>query len=490
MGYRWLVNPIGALQTRYRTKLDQLEQDFEDKATGLPPAADWTKRLTQVILIGIVAGVGWSVLARVDVVVNSTGKLEPMSQSQAVQSKLGGTVTAVLVREGEAVKQGQLLMQLDKTALHNQMKALLMQREQLIKETAVLRMAHQGEPVENLAQGKITIPPELINRVQTRLLLVAQLTGDPSRLSAEQRQRFELFQKQLNDRQSINSLQGSNLQAQISEVEAQLAQTQFQLEVEQELMTKLEGLMKEGAIARTNYLQKVIDVNALQNQLSQNRSQKQQLQLNQEQNQVEGSRVVTATMQDLQQQLAELDASFDATIKENQRQIIQVTSQLNQVKLDLKNQDLRAPADGVVFNLGPKIPGAVAQAGQSLLQIVPSESLTARIQVANADIANIRVGMPVDVRIDAYPFTEYGAIEGVISKVGSEALKTSEQVPGPTVFPVEVRLEQQFLERKAERLALTPGMSLTAMIKVRQRAPITYVTEELFKAFDGMQTVR
>jgi HlyD family secretion protein len=330
----------------------------------------------------------------------------------------------------------------------------------------------------------------LINRVQTRLLLVAQLTGDPSRLSAEQRQRFELFQKQLNDRQSINSLQGSNLQAQISEVEAQLAQTQFQLEVEQELMTKLEGLMKEGAIARTNYLQKVIDVNALQNQLSQNRSQKQQLQLNQEQNQVEGSRVVTATMQDLQQQLAELDASFDATIKENQRQIIQVTSQLNQVKLDLKNQDLRAPADGVVFNLGPKIPGAVAQAGQSLLQIVPSESLTARIQVANADIANIRVGMPVDVRIDAYPFTEYGAIEGVISKVGSEALKTSEQVPGPTVFPVEVRLEQQFLERKAERLALTPGMSLTAMIKVRQRAPITYVTEELFKAFDGMQTVR
>ena len=91
---------------------------------------------------------------------------------------------------------------------------------------------------------------------------------------------------------------------------------------------------------------------------------------------------------------------------------------LSQTQLDLKAQDLRAPVDGVVFELGPKLPGVVSQPGQTLLQVVPNESLTAQVRVANADIANIRVGMPVDVRIDAYPFTEFGSVKGSCLKSG------------------------------------------------------------------------
>jgi HlyD family secretion protein len=231
-------------------------------------------------------------------------------------------------------------------------------------------------------------------------------------------------------------------------------------------------------------------VNTLQSQLNQSRLQKQELQLSQAQAQVESRQAVTQIYQDLQRQLAAIDAEFDATIRDNQQQLIEVNSQLNQIQIDLKNQDLYAPADGIVFELGPKLPGAVAQPGQTLLQVVPSESLIVRVQVANADIANIRVGMPVDVRVDAYPFTEYGAVTGVVTKVGSEAVQLSNQPGAPTVFPVEVRLDQQFLERGDERFTLIPGMSLAANIQVRERAPISYVAEELIKAFDSMQSVR
>ncbi|QZZ19249.1 HlyD family type I secretion periplasmic adaptor subunit [Leptothermofonsia sichuanensis E412] len=488
--HHFLLSPLRALRSRYRRMLDQVEVDLETKSIGLPSAAGWTKRMTQIILIGITASVGWSVLARVDVVINASGKLEPLSQSQVIQSRVGGTVTAVLVREGDVVKQGQLLMQLDKTALYNQMQALLVQREQLVNETAVLRMAHQGKPMEALHKSKAKIPPELMNRVQTRLLLVAQITGDPSHLSPEQRQRFELFQRQLQDLRSLSRLQETNIQSQIAEAEAQLAQTGFQLQTEQELLGRLTPLAEQGAISRVNLLQRRVSVSELQKQMIQNSLQKHQLQVNQLRTKVEEGKLLNETQQDLQRRLAELDTEFDATIKQNQRQLVLVASQLNQVKLDLKNQDLKAPVDGVVFNLGPKLPGVVAQAGQTLLQIVPDESLTARVQVANADIANIRVGMPVDVRIDAYPFTEYGSIKGVVSKVGSEAVKISETTPGPTVFPVEVRLDRQFLDRKSERFSITPGMSVVAMIKVRQRAPISYVTEEITKAFDGIKSVR
>jgi hemolysin D len=487
---RWLLSPIGALQTRYRSILERMEMDLETKGVGLPSAANWTQRMTQVILVGIVVGVGWSIVARVDVVVNANGKLEPLSQSQVIQSRVGGNVTAVLVHEGEPVKQGQLLMQLDKKTLYTQLQGLLAEREQLVNEIAVLRLAHQSDTLAELNQGKVQIPPELMNRVQTRMLLVAQLTGNDNYLAPEQRSRFELFQRQLRDRQSLTQLQDSNIQTQIAEANAQMAQTGFQLRTERELLGRINYLADQGAIARVTVLQRKVGVGELQKQLIQNNLQKQQLEVNRIQAKVEQNKVLNETQQDLQQQLAALDAQFGNTIKENQRQLIQVTSQLSQIKIDLKNQDLRAPVDGVVFSLGPKLPGIVAQPGQTLLQIIPSESLTARVHVANADIANIRVGMPVDIRVAAYSFTEFGSIKGVVSKVGGEAVKLSDDAQGATVFPIEIRLERQFLERGSKRFTLSPGMSLTALIKVRQRAPISYVTEEITKAFDGVQSVR
>ena len=486
---RWLFNPLGTLRSHYQVTIEQVEEDLNAGALSLPSPAPWTKRLTQVILVGITVGVGWSVFARVDVVVVAQGKLEPLSQSQAVQSRVGGVVTAVHVQEGEQVEQGQLLMQLDKTTLQNQLQTLLLQQDQLVKEIAVLRIARQGAPIATLEQSGAKIPPELMNRVQNRMLLVAQITNDPSGLSPAQQQRYQLFQQQLQDRLSANQLQNSAMETQIAEADAQLSGTEFQLQVQQELLDQFKPLMEEGAISRVNFLQRAIEVNNLQSQMNQGQLQKRQLQLNQMQSQVDNRQLVTQTYQELQSQLTTLDAEFDTTIQSNQRELINVNSQLNQVQIDLGNQDLRAPTDGVVFDLGPKLPGAVAQPGQALLQVVPSESLTVRVQVPNADIANVRVGMPVDVRIDAYPFTEYGSVTGVVTKVGSEAMKmnnASEQ----TAFPVEIRLDQQFLERGTERFTLLPGMSLMANIKVRERAPISYVAQELIEAFDGMRSVR
>lgn len=487
--HRWLINPFGALRSHYQVTIDQVEQDLNAGALSLPSPAPWTRRLTQVILVGITVGVGWSVLARIDVVVVAQGKLEPLSQSQSVQSRVGGVVTAVHVQDGDLVKQGQLLMQLDKTAIQNQLETLMLQQDQLVKEIAVLRIARQGAPMQTLAQSGAEIPPELMNRVQNRMVLVAQITGDPGGLSPEQQQRYQLFQQQLQDRLSANQLKNSAMSTQVAEADAQLAGTEFQLKVQQELLEQFKPLMEEGAISRVNFLQRAIDVNSLESQLNQGQLQKRQLQLNQMQAEVDNRQLTTQIYQELQSQLAAIDAEFDQTIQGDQRQLIDVNSQLNQTQIDLKNQDLRAPADGVVFDLGPKLPGAVAQPGQALLQIVPSESLIVRAQVANADIANIRVGMPVDVRIDAYPFTEYGAVTGVVTKVGSEAMKMSE-ASGQTAFPVEIRLDQQFLEQGTERLTLLPGMSLMANIKVRERAPISYVAQELIEAFDGMRSVR
>ncbi len=501
-----LFNPWGVWQSRRQSQQQSqrqaiappFNQNLNTHAIGLPSAATWTQYVTRILLFSVSAGIVWSVTARVDVVINGRGKLEPASQAQIIQSRTGGIVTAVLVREGQAVKQGQLLMQFDKTSLYNQLQNLSLQRDRLAKEIAVLRVAKQGKTISSLGSHHADLAPELLSQVQRRLLLVAQITGNSEGLDPSQQQRYELFQQQLRDRQTLNHLQESSLEAQAGEVLAQIDQTQFQLQTEQELMDNLQPLVAAGAIPRVTLLQRQVGVSDLKNKLTQSALQKQQVELSQLRTQVESGQTLTTVTQDLQRQLAELDNQFDATIKTNQAQLIDINAKLKQVQLDLKGQDLRASTDGIVFDLGPKLPGGVSQAGQTLLKIVPNESLTAQIQVANADIANIRIGMPVDVRIDAYPFTEFGAVKGTVLKVSHEAIQSANgntsgntgANPGASVFPVEVKLEHQFLSRRAQPLPLTPGMSVTTLIKIRQRAPISYVTEEITKVFDGMKSVR
>jgi HlyD family secretion protein len=476
----WLLNPFATIEPH----------DMSTGPLGLPTPGAWTQRLTVLIIVGLGAGVTWAAVARIDVVIAARGKLEPLSQSQAVQSKLGGSVTTVLAREGAAVKRGQLLMQLDKTTLQTQFRTLLSQRNQLLKETAVLRLARQGKSVATLQQITGTIPPELMNQVQMRLLLQAQLSGSTGGLSPEQAERYQLFQQQLRDRQVISRIQTDTVQTQIAETEAQLAKAEFQFQVERKLLNQLTPLMQQGAISRTDFLRRAVDVNTLQSQLNQSRLQKRQLQLTRLQAQAESRKVMTETFQDLQSQLAALDAQFDNTIKTNQRQLLQVNAQLSQIQMDLKNQDVRSPVDGMVFNLGPKLPGMVVKPGQELLQVVPNESLMARVQVANSDIANLQIGTPVEVRIDAYPFTEFGSVAGVITKVSREAIAPNAQVPQQTVFPVEIKLQHQFFQRKTERFTLIPGMTLVANIKVRQRAPISYIADEILRVFDGARSIR
>jgi hemolysin D len=476
------LNPFRALKKHHQKVIETLEEEAAGGALSLPQPGVWVSRLTQVMLLGITATGIWSVVARVDVVVAARGKLEPISQTQVVQSRLGGVVTAVNVREGEPVKKGQLLMQIDKTPLTNQLSSLSTQRQQLLQETTALRAARQGGTVKD-------VPLELQNRVESRSLLVAQLTGDPSQLAPEQRQRYDLFQQQLQNQSSINQLQNANLQDQIATTESQSAQSQYQLQVEQGMLDKLQPLADAGAIARVDVLKRSVDVSALQSQINQADLRKSQLRLSQQQAQVESDRIQASAYQDVQQQLALIDREFDRQVEDNERQLIQVETQIKQVQHDLERQDLRAPVDGLVFNLVHKLPGVVSQPGQVLLQVVPTESLIARVQIANADIANVQEGMTVDVRIDAYPFTEFGGVPGTVTKISREALATSPQTPGQTVFPVEVKLEKA-LNLQGKPLNLTPGMTLGANVKVRSRPPISYVADELIKAWDSMRSVR
>lgn len=485
----WFANFVRVIQGKADAAIAVID-DRQVPQLELPQPANWAKRTTQVITLGMVIGLGWSIFARTEVVVTARGKLEPLSSAQSVQPRFDGVISAILVKEGQSVRAGQVLMQLDKADLLNQFKTLSSQRELLVKQVAVLRLARQGQSIDAQTQRALRIPPELYNRVQNRQLLTAQLTGDPSGLSPDQLQRYRLFVRQLQDVQAENTLRVGTLRVQESGANSDLTNNNSQLRVEQELVARLDNLVKQGAISRTDYLRRVVGVNDLQNEVNQSRVQQGQISMNRAQAQVSGRRAIDDLYRSIQDQLAQLDTQLDSTVEASQQRIIQLNGQIQQLQSDLKAQELRSPVDGIVFDVKQKVTGTAVRPGDVLMQISPDESLVANVQVANSDIADLRVGLPVDVRLDAYPFTEFGSLQGAISRISSDAVPVSEQSPNSgTAFPITIVLKQP-LQHRNKKLSLSPGMTLNANIKVRSRAPISLVADQVVRLFDSTKNIR
>jgi hemolysin D len=485
---RWLNPLIQLARSRLAPTTERIGKQLDTPALDFPQPHRWAKWSLVLILFGLgVAGI-WSVTARIDVVITARGKLEPLSSPQPIQSKTGGVIKAVLVQEGQEVQPGQTLIQLDRSELLNQLESQFRQRQPLLQQVTILRGARQGKTV--VLQPGLSVPPELLNRVQDRALLVAQITGNAQGLSPNQLQRYNLFLQELSDQRSLSSLQANGLQTQSVGAKAQLDEVATRLKIEQEVLSNFQSLAQQGAIPRVDYLRRVTDLNGLQNELNQNQVRLSQLNVSQAQTQIEGRKVISDRVRTVQTELAQLDTQIDNVVQDSQRQLTQLDAQLKQTQLDLQSKDLKSTVSGFAFNVGPKLPGGVAQPGQALLQIVPKESVVARIQVANTDIARLKVGSPVEVRLDAFPFTEFSAVNGTITRVSSDAIVPDGNPNAQPVFQVEVQLEKPFLQKQDQRFLLIPGMSLTANIKTDSRPPIAYVADSILKAFDGVRSVK
>ena len=125
--------------------------------------------------------------------------------------------------------------------------------------------------------------------------------------------------------------------------------------------------------------------------------------------------------------------------------------------------------DGVVFDLKPTTPGFVAQSSEPMLKIVPFNKLEADVEIPSNKIGFVREGMPVDIRIDLFPATDLGVLEGKVISIGSDALPPDQQKQRQEYrFPATIQLDSQKLKLKnGTTLPLQVGMSLTANIKLR-----------------------
>jgi HlyD family secretion protein len=408
-------------------------------------------------LVALLAGlILWAILGRLDIVAVAEGKLIPQSYVKIVQPAEAGIVKDILVREGEAVRTGQVLMRMDTLLTEADGKAIeadyRRRRLQLRRIDAELT----GAPF----QVETGDPPDLAREIE------AQYRANRAALDAalaEERTRLEKSRQELAAAEQVKNKLDATLPHYRNQDKAfeKLARDGFagsimasdkrreRIEKEQELATQLHVI--ESARAGIAQSEK---------KLAQLTSDYRRL-LYAERNETQG------TADKLAQELA----------KQTHRQTL---------------LELKAPQDSVVKDLATHTAGTVVQPGTVLLTLVPREdTLRAEVWVSNEDIGFVRQGQKVKLKFAAFPFQKYGMVEGTVEHVSADAAdaaagNTPDGKPAkgqPLVYKALVALKAMKLEVDGERLALTAGMQASAEIMLGTRSVLEYLLSPVQEAW-------
>jgi len=308
------------------------------------------------------------------------------------------------------------------------------------------------------------------------------------------------------DRQLLREIRHRN--------EVAIAQAQESLAIEQQILDRMTPLVKEGALGQYQYdkqrqtvndrLADLLDLQGNARIETQEQSQKvetrqadiaqlveeqRRLQYDVVQGQQELTNTTVATSKEAREaiaandkRIAEIDSQLAQAVLEvvvdNEQRIQQLTSEIAQLEQTLKYQEVRAQFSGTVFDLQAHR-GFVAAPSEPLLSIVPDDNLIAEVFITNKDIGFVREGMPADVRIDSFPYSEFGSIRGEVVSLGSDALPPDE-IHNYFRFPARIRLDSQQLKVGDRQIDLQAGMSISANIRVREQRRVIDIFLELF----------
>lgn len=425
--------------------------DFESAAGGVRSRRPVrSARMITLTICGMAAIVFvYAALAKMDVVVSAHGKIIPSGKSKVVQPLEAGVVRQIHVRDGQKVKAGDILIELDPTTTTADRDRL--QRDHWEAAADVQRL-------KALLDGKVMLPaiegmPDDIAGTQ-RALLAGAL--------AEQRAKLAVLDAEI-----------ARKRADRDGAAASLEQINASLPLVSKKNDMREELVKTGHIAETGLIETRLELINLNKELALQRNRL-----------VEVNAGLNATQQQRAQAVAEFTARHATELAEGSRK--EATARLELVKASQRRdlQTLRAPIDGVVQQLAVTTVGGVVTQAQPVATVVPEHTaMEVDAQVQNKDIGYIKPGQRAITKVETFDFTRFGYIDGEVQWVGTDSI--NDQKLGP-IYPVRIRLAATATPNSVNgrKGQITPGMSVTVDIRVDERRMISYFLSPLMRYKD------
>ena len=170
-------------------------------------------------------------------------------------------------------------------------------------------------------------------------------------------------------------------------------------------------------------------------------------------------------------------------------EIKQIEAKIKEINFDKRKTVILSPVKGKVFNLIPQSIGYASTLGENLMNVVPEGDVEAKVFLSNNDVGFVKNEMEADIRVDAYPFTQFGSIKGKLKFVGDEVLPSDFQNPEPR-FPAYINLSKQYLFKNGNTYKVRSGQSVSVNLKVRDKPVISLLTDAIDKAFDSLKGIK
>ncbi len=399
------------------------------------------------IAIFFVVFVAWASQASLEVVTRGSGRVIPSRQVQVVQHLEGGIVSDILVKEGDTVEKGQILMRIDNV------RAATDYREKKARYLGVLAAIARLEA--EIGGTSITFPSEVLAEARD----VAQSEV------ALYNSRREKLQSDL----EILRQQAQQRKRELAELKSRLKQAEESYRLVKEELDLTRGLAKQRLVSKTELLHLERQANDLRGQIEQTRLNIQR---------------VESAVREAYQRIENASSKFRSDALRELSTLQSELAGLKEVVLAgedrVRRTELRSPVHGVIKKIYITTKGGVVAPGQRLVEVVPLEdNLLIEARLRPTDIAFIRPGQRARVKITAYDYSIYGGLEGRVEHISADTITNDK---GESFYLIRVRTDRNFLGTKDKPLAIIPGMTAEVDILTGRKTVLEYLLKPVLKA--------
>lgn len=403
------------------------------------------------VAIVIVAALIWASFAELDQVTRGEAKVVPSSATQLIQSAEGGIIKDMMVKEGDIVKEGQTLVEMDNTTVATDVNELQQRLWTGLAATARLQAELDGK-----APNEIQFDKEL--------LIKAPDVAEAERAQAVVRQ--QQLQSQIATLQDTIEQRTQELRS----IDVKVSSSQISLGLAQRRANLQQKVYESGAGSEAEYISAQQEVQRIATDIAN----------------AEASRPpARAALQEAQSKQREAMTTFRADtateLAKHRADLASVTQLLAGGTTKLGHQVLKSPVYGTVKEIKMRTVGGVAQPAQEIMEIVPIEdTLLIEAQIRPQDRGFIAPDQPAKVKITAYDYSIYGGLDAKLEQISADAIENEKK---ETFFRVRLRTDRNYLiGKQGEQLPIIPGMTATVDILTGKRTVLEYLLKPILKA--------
>jgi hemolysin D len=424
------------------------------------------RRLAWGLMLLFVLALLWAIFGRVDIVAVAPGRIIVSERTKVIQPLKASVVRKVLVKDGDRVQAGQVLVELDPTMATADKASV---QEQL--NTQASEVMRTRALLKSLAQPKLPTP------------VLQPLEGEERpAMDPQTTQAAQATQAQLQS-------EWQDIRAQLGKLDAEAARRQQEIGSVQTTIAKLEATVPMAQTREADYL-RLVGQGYISGHATQDKTRER----------IELERDLStqrARLLEVQATVRETESAKAAyrfkTLRTLSDRLAKAASQYSQLQGELRKASqrerlthLRAPVDGVIQQLAIHSVGGVVTSAQALMIVVPdSSTVTAEVSIANQDIGFVSVGQMAGVKLETFAYTKYGTVQARVDIVTADAVTDEKK---GSYYPARLTLSEKDMLIDGKRVNLSPGMNITAEIKTGQRRIIEYLLSPVQRA--GSESLR